>query len=225
MPYGRSASGVPLVLWAHECAGSAPVFIFAGIHGDEAETTIVLSEALRSIPRGRLAADVVLAANPDGLLRGTRANSRGVDLNRNFPTADWDGAGAVYRWASETARDVRLSSGSSSASEPEVQALLKVLATRKPAETVALHAPLGCIDNPGQSPLGRWLADATGLPLVDSVGYATPGSLGTWATENGHSLTTYEFGHQSLGKQSELHYPVLMQVLLGTWQAAAAITE
>ena len=48
----------------------AAVVVLASIHGDEAETTVVVSEALRCIPRGDLQAAVILCGNPDGMLRG-----------------------------------------------------------------------------------------------------------------------------------------------------------
>jgi protein MpaA len=193
--------------------------VLAAVHGDEPDTTVVLSEALRSVPLGELAADVVLAVNPDGLIRGTRGNSRGVDLNRNFPTSDWTGQAAVYRWGPDTPRDVRLGSGSGPASEPEVEALIALIEERRPPAIVAMHAPLACIDDPTASALACWLADATGLPLVNDVGYATPGSLGTWARERGESLITYEFGYESLATQSKVHLPVLVRLLLGAVRA------
>src|SRR6478752_2873273 len=80
--YGASVEGVPLSVYVPEKAHAA-IVVLASIHGDEAETTVVVSEALRCIPRGDLQSAVILCGNPDGMLRGTRGNSRGVDLNRN----------------------------------------------------------------------------------------------------------------------------------------------
>ena len=85
--YGRSRLGLPLEVWRP--SGDCTLLLFAGIHGEEPETTLALSRALRhlSVPSPQCA--VVLAANPDGLIRGTRGNAEGVDLNRNFPASDW----------------------------------------------------------------------------------------------------------------------------------------
>jgi protein MpaA len=85
--YGRSVLGLPLEVWRPREA--CRLLVFAGIHGEEPETTFALSRALRQLSTPSPHAAVVLAANPDGLIRGTRGNARGVELNRNFPTADW----------------------------------------------------------------------------------------------------------------------------------------
>ena len=46
--YGESLEGLPLTVYMPE-SGSADVLILASIHGDEAETTVVVSEALRCL--------------------------------------------------------------------------------------------------------------------------------------------------------------------------------
>ena len=76
------------------------------MHGDECESTVVLSEALRSVPEDRLATPVILNVNPDGTVLGTRANARGVDLNRNWPTHNWTADAVYYKAHGETVRDI-----------------------------------------------------------------------------------------------------------------------
>jgi protein MpaA len=210
--YGLSTRGVPLEVWVP--AGDISFLIFAGIHGDEAETTVLLSNALRSIPREELKGAVVLAANPDGLIRGTRCNANGVDLNRNFPAADWTADAAHYRWSVDSPRDVELSPGKSAGSETETQALLK-LVKRWELPVIALHSPLACIDDPEHSELGAWLAEQSRLPHVDNVGYKTPGSFGTWAKEQRRTVITYELPRESPDVLSSRHGPVLTALLTG----------
>ena len=53
--YGESVDGIPLNVFLPD-AGAAEVLILAAIHGDESETTVVVSEALRCLPAGDLRA-------------------------------------------------------------------------------------------------------------------------------------------------------------------------
>src|SRR3954465_13795932 len=70
--YGTSAEGIPLTVYGS--SSNVDIVVLASIHGDEAETTVVVSEALRCIPETDVQAAVILCGNPDGLLRGTRGN-------------------------------------------------------------------------------------------------------------------------------------------------------
>jgi len=212
--YGRSVLGAPLEVWRP--AGQCRMLIFAAIHGEESETTLALSRALRQLPEPSPHCAVVLAANPDGLLRGTRGNARGVELNRNFPTRDWRPDPVAHRFTLEDPRDVLLSPGSHAGSEPETQALLALLADLTPEVVIALHAPLGCIDDANQSALGRWLAERTGMPFVADVGYPTPGSFGTWGREHELPVITYEFPLADADALVRDHVPVLVELLTRT---------
>lgn len=210
--YGRSSLGLPLEVWRP--SGECRVLAFAGIHGEEPETTYALSRALRQLPSPPAECAVVLAANPDGLIRGTRANARGVDLNRNFPALNWRPAPVSHRSTLEDPSDVLLSPGAHAGSEPEVQALLGLIDELKPHAVVALHAPLACIDDPGETPLGRWLAARSGMPLVRDVGYPTPGSFGSWAQDRGLPIVTYELPLAATEVLMRDHVPVLVDLLV-----------
>jgi protein MpaA len=83
----------------------------------------------------------------------------------------------------------------------------------QPNAVIALHAPLACIDEARESPLGTWLAERTGLPLVRGVGYPTPGSFGSWGAEQGIAVVTYEFPLASADELVREHVPVLVELL------------
>ena len=212
--YGASLEGVPLTVYLPETTRTE-IVILASIHGDEAETTVVVSEALRCIPRGDLQCAVILCGNPDGVLRGTRGNSRGVDLNRNFPTSNWSPDPVHYKTRANDARDIALSPGAEAASEPETRALLSLLDQWKPRAIVSLHAALACIDDAGGSHLGRELAARSALPLITEIGYPTPGSMGTWASEQKLTLVTWELEAASLYEQKDRHVPILIDLMTG----------
>lgn len=210
--YGKSLEGLPLTVYLPE-TGRSDVLILASIHGDESETTVVVSEALRCLPRGDLRAAVILCGNPDGMLRGSRGNARGVDLNRNFPTSNWSPDPVRYKTRANDARDIALSPGSSPGSEPETIALLSLIDRIKPRAIVSLHAALACIDDAGGSHLGRQLAARCELPLLTEIGYPTPGSMGTWAGERRLNLVTWELEAASLYDLKDHHVPILIDLM------------
>ncbi len=218
--YGTSLEGIPLTVHLPD-NDSAELVVLASIHGDEAETTVAVSEALRCLPRGDLRAAVVLCGNPDGMLRGTRGNARGVDLNRNFPTTNWSPDPVFYKSRANDARDIALSTGSGPASEPETKALLALLDRLKPRAVVSLHSALACVDDSGASHLGRQLADRCALPFLTEIGYPTPGSMGTWASEQGLTLVTLELEDASLYTLKDRWVPILIDLMTGRFELEA----
>jgi len=212
--YGTSVDGLPLTVYLPGAA-NAEILILAAIHGDESETTVVVSEALRCLPRGALQAAVILCGNPDGMLRGTRGNARGVDLNRNFPTSNWSPDPVFYKSRANDARDIALTTGAQPASEPETSALIALIEKLEPRAVVSLHSALACVDDSGASPLGRQLADRCALRFLTEIGYPTPGSMGTWAGERQLNLVTLELEDASLYTLKDRHVPILIDLMTG----------
>lgn len=218
--YGRSANGLPLVGYGPDpgegLVGDAqPVLLIAGIHGNEPDTTVALSSALRCVRVGAVRVRVVLAANPDGLLAGTRGNAHGVDLNRNFPASDFSTEPAMLRWASGLPYDTPMPAGSHPASEPEVEALRSLVVAIDPAVVIAFHSPLAWVDDPDAGATSRWLAERTGLPLVEDAGYPTSGAMGTWCQEAGRAGVTFEFEGASNTELRLRYTQVLADLLTG----------
>lgn len=126
--YGRSSLGAPLIWFPALAADRESGLILAGTHGDENSSVVTLSCALRTLNPSLRRHHVVLAVNPDGCQLGLRANANGVDLNRNFPAANWKAGETVYRWnSSAEERDVVLLTGEHPGSEPETRALCQLI--------------------------------------------------------------------------------------------------
>jgi protein MpaA len=212
--YGTSVDGIALTVYLPD-SGTADVLLLAAIHGDESETNVVVSEALRCLPTRDLRAAVILCGNPDGMLRGTRGNARGVDLNRNFPTSNWNPDAVCYKSRANDARDIELSPGAEPASEPETTGLISLIDRLQPRVVVSLHSALACVDDSGASPLGRQLAERCALPFLTEIGYPTPGSMGTWASERKLNLVTLELEDASLYTLKDRRVPILIDLMTG----------
>lgn len=194
--YGTSVLGAPLRYIP--CTGRCRLLVVAAVHGEEPETTFLLSRALRAFDKNFASAAFVLCANPDGVTLGTRGNANGVDLNRNFATANWSAGTVPSRSVLEAPRDTLLSSGTAPGSEPETRALVSLIENLDPETILSMHAPIGCVDAPAATEIVRELGDIFGVPHVLDIGYATPGSLGTWCAERKKECVTLELPRMSL---------------------------
>lgn len=214
IPFGKSVLGAPLLFFRAAGADEHTGLIIAGTHGDETASVVALSCALRTLGEQPPRHHVILAVNPDGCQLGLRANANGVDLNRNFPAANWRPGDTVYRWTSSSdARDVLLSAGAAPGSEPETQGLCRLIGQLKPAWVVSFHEPLACVEQQARSPLASWLAQRLSLPLVDSVGYHTPGSFGSWCGDRGLPCITAELPAVSADDATQRYLDALVGLL------------
>jgi len=188
--YGKSTLGAPL-LYA-PCTEKCTLLAIAGIHGEEPETTFLLSRTLRYFEKPLQNVAFILCANPDGSSLGTRGNANSVDLNRNFPTTNWSAETTLSKATLESERITELSPGSGPESETETKALVKLIRSLAPAELLSIHSPLACVDAPEQTPLVNFLAELSETEHKTDIGYPTPGSLGTWCKENSVHCITWE---------------------------------
>ena len=215
--FGRSVDRIPLKVISGS-GENAPILLLGSIHGDESLTSVLLSETLRQISAKELKAHVVLSANPDGILNGTRCNANGVDLNRNFPAQNWSSEPVYYRNRKGGPQDIALSPGSKPGSEPETRAIMKLVKEVKPELIVSFHGFLGCIDDPEAGAIARDLAERTDMILVPDVGYSTPGSFGSWCAEQNIPIITYEIPDMAITELRDIHRPVIMDLLTGKYQ-------
>jgi hypothetical protein len=183
----RSNQGKPILLAEYPpLAAREPlgrVLLFGGIHGDELASVSIVYSWLRTLERnhsGLFHWRIAPLVNPDGLLREKpqRQNGRGVDLNRNFPSPNWQIEADDY-WVRRTSRNPRRYPGKAPLSEPESLWLHQQIETFRPAAIVAVHAPSHVVDydGPPEPP------ERLGPLLLDRMG-TYPGSLGRFAGDH-----------------------------------------
>ena len=189
---GRSVRG--RVIYTRDVRPDAPrlrVLVIGGMHGDELSSASVV---LHWIQLAQQAGEpihwrFIPAVNPDGLFDkpARRVNANGVDLNRNFPTPNWERDAAFY-WEKRTRKDPRRWPGRQPLSEPETRFLHDEMQRFKPNVIVSIHAPYGVLDFDGPADPPRRL----GRLYLNQVGIF-PGSLGNYGgVHKGMPVVTIE---------------------------------
>jgi protein MpaA len=138
------------------------------IHGNERGGVPVTEALARSRPQAGVAYFSISYPNPDGAVRNTRQNIRGVDLNRNFPGWRRNGSpGNVYY------------PGTRALSEPESRVMYNAIKRIKPTLFVTYHQHMNVIDFGGGNKAGvATYARQTRMKIVRLSSY--PGSQATW---------------------------------------------
>lgn len=178
---GHSRQGRRIVA-AQFGSGPRRLLVIGGVHGREFGRPVAERLAAYLVahpgaitPGSRI--DVLPCLNPDGAALRRRGNAHNVDLNRNFPTADWTRA---LRSGDPAAPECN--GGTGPASEPETRALLHYL--RQGFDCViSLHSKGGFIDfnGPHARRIATAMSRASGLPL-ERIAYqgSITGSLGEY---------------------------------------------
>lgn len=156
------------------------ILLLGGIHGDEQTASAVVFKWLAMMHKTgaqEFQWKVAPIVNPDGLLalKPKRVNARGIDLNRNFPTPNWQKDAPSY-WAKVTRSDPRRYPGKEPISEPESRWVYDTIESYKPDVIISVHAPFGVLDLDGPvTPPKRF-----GRLWYNRVG-VYPGSLGNYS--------------------------------------------
>ncbi len=180
--------------------------ILCGVHGDEItpiKFCFDILEDLKNHPK-LLKDNLVIIAplvTPDSFFRKrpTRYNGRGVDVNRNFPTKDWN-KNALRLWKQRYRSDKRRFPGKSAMSEQETYFQVNLIKRYAPNKIISVHAPLTLIDYDGPSSndhdhgnlaeqLLIQMSDKAGKYRINNYPFFT-GSLGNWAG-NERKIPTY----------------------------------
>lgn len=221
---GHSVMGRPIEMFTYGAGEKTLVFV-GGVHGGYEWNSVLLAyefmdylEAHPEFIPAHLSIVVVPSANPDGLAkiigkegRFSRAdvpegdhsegrfNAHGVDLNRNFGC----------KWSPEsTWRSRTVSGGTEAFSEPEAQALQKLVSETHPEAVVFWHSQANavyaseCEDGilPVTSDIMNAYASAAGYKAVDVFdSYTVTGDSEGWLASVGIPAITVELSsHESI---------------------------
>ena len=146
---------------------SKPILVIGVFHGEEPQGKFLIDEYLKKNSPNLL---FIPCLNPDGMAIGKRTNANGVDLNRNYPTKNW-----------QLTEKNEFFGGESPASELETKFMIEVLEQYKPELILALHAPFKVVNYDGPAKeIAEKISQIINYPVEPSIGYPTPGSFGTY---------------------------------------------
>ncbi len=209
----RTATGAHLSLYQNIHRTDVKPYLFVGgVHGDEPEGVRLAEEFLLWLKTHSNEQDhpwiLIPCLNLDGFQNNQRTNSRGVDLNRNFPSRDWVLSEEKNRYYS----------GPSSNSELEVQGLVKLINEIKPLVIIHFHSWKPCVVYTGApgKPYADFLTLGNNYDSHEDIGYPTPGSLGQYGWLE-HKIPVICIEEQEFSSLENV-WPHFMQGLTGLIQ-------
>ncbi|MBR3605626.1 MAG: hypothetical protein IKL52_06325, partial [Candidatus Gastranaerophilales bacterium] len=144
------------------------ILIIGVFHGDEPQGEFFINSYFeKSQSSGKNSLYFIPKLNPSGV----RKNSNGVDLNRNFPTKNWELGDINSDYFGGIAPN----------SEIETKYLVDLIEKNNFRAIITIHAPYKTINYDGPAEiLAQKISDIIGYPPSSDIGYATPGSFGTY---------------------------------------------
>lgn len=211
---GTSALGLPIPGFRFLKPGARKIYILGGVHGDEKEGTICAWALLQSLLKQvesqttNTYPEILILPefNIDGVQMHTRLNARSVDLNRNLATRDWN----------PQAFNERYPPGPAANSEPESQAIVKLLETDPPHLILSLHSWHPMLNVNGDCmEEAKILQSHQQYKIVETIpDHPAPGCLGTYAgIERKIPTITYEIERGlSPEKVIAIHVPAILDL-------------
>lgn len=177
---------------------STNILIVNGVHGDELSAhtfakylQIELCEICTTQPA--LTLRLITSLNEAGIANMTQYNANHVDLNRNFPSKNWE-----QGQKDPTRKDYH---GPYAGSEAETVMLMQHVKAIKPDMIFSFHDPYGLIDWDGPIDESHHVLQELATEVFENryplkkLG-ARPGSMGSFfAEEMGIPLITFEFNY------------------------------
>lgn len=145
------------------------VLVIGCFHGDEPQGNYLIEEYLKENNTTNLL--FIPCLNEYGVRNNVRTNENGVDLNRNFPTGNW-----------ELTERNEFFGGDTPSSEKETRFVVDIVEKYNPQIILTLHAPFKVVNYDGDArSLAEEISEIINYPVEENIGYPTPGSFGTWA--------------------------------------------
>lgn len=126
------------------------ILVLGLIHGDEGPSGTLISwwtQRLDDIEPSN-SWRLIPVSNPDGFIKNSRLNANGIDINRNFPTHDWD-KNAMSHWKLSQKSNPRRFPGNVAGSEKETLCIMKHIEEFKPDFVISAHTPYAVLDFDG----------------------------------------------------------------------------
>ncbi len=207
--FGKSVNQVPIMGYTFNNSGPK-ILVVGGVHGNEWEGVSAAKGIVASLLENnpfKLNITIIPEFNIDGVIRCQRKNANEIDLNRNLPTNDW---------TSEVHKE-KYNPGTSPNSEPENKAFVDWI--NKNSDTAfiyTLHSWEPILNTNGNcDKVVEPIAKATGYKVSPSIGYPTPGCMGTYTgLEKNIPTLTYEIQRDiEPSLIQSLHVPAILKSL------------
>jgi len=149
------------------------ILLIGVFHGDELQGEYLIRKFLNTTDTEKFKNKILAipCLNPDGKHYVTRQNANKIDLNRNFPTQNF-----------EVSTEEKFYGGEKPSSEIETRFMIEVLNDYEPDFILTIHSPYKIVNYDGPAlEEAKKISLITGYPVEEEIGYDTPGSFGTYA--------------------------------------------